>query len=290
MKKINQNGFSIIETGIVLFVIVSLVAIGGFVKSKQGKQNNSQGSNTPAKVSSQELANPRQFIQHDFIDLTKVFSVSKFRSAEGHDFSDGNETCRSMKHYFNQQFDKTVAETMGRNNGVPPQPDGKTDVAIYAPVTGVITRIESERMPIGEQLYIVPDAAKDYTIRLFHIYKSNGIQKGSKITAGQQIGVISKGVSTDISVDLKGNFVSYFSVMPDSIFDTYKTRGLKSRDDVILSKEYRDAHPVPCNQERGGNQQFTYPDGYDHVNDISKLTGYIDPATFGQYDTHPNKQ
>lgn len=282
MRKSHQKGFSVVELFILILVIAGLVAIGVFIKNKQNKRADNQQTIQTQKAPSNELSNPRQILQHDFIDLSKVFSVSKFRSAEGHDFTDGSETCRSMKHYYNQQFDKSVAETMGRNNGMPPQPDGKTDVVIYAPVTGVISRIESERMPIGEQIYIIPDGAKDYTIRLFHIYKSNGIQKGSKITAGQQIGVISKGVSTDVAVELKGNYISYFSIMPDSIFAAYKDRGAKSRDDFILSKQYRDDHPVPCDQSKQGNQRFTYPNGYDHANDMVKLSGYIDPSTLGQ--------
>ena len=41
------------------------------------------------------------FITASHIDLSDVASVSRFRSAAGHDFSDSFETCCSMKHYFN---------------------------------------------------------------------------------------------------------------------------------------------------------------------------------------------
>src|SRR5687767_2314823 len=46
---------------------------------------------------------PRDLITASFIDVDRVYMVSKFRSAAGHDFSSGvkDETCRSMKHYFN---------------------------------------------------------------------------------------------------------------------------------------------------------------------------------------------
>ena len=41
-----------------------------------------------------------QFITASHIDISDVASVSRFRSAAGHDFSDSFETCCSMKHYF----------------------------------------------------------------------------------------------------------------------------------------------------------------------------------------------
>ena len=34
----------------------------------------------------------------DFIDLDKIGHISRFRSGKGHDYPDGYETCRSMKH------------------------------------------------------------------------------------------------------------------------------------------------------------------------------------------------
>ena len=44
--------------------------------------------------------NVPKFITADFIDLSGVTSISKFRSGAGHDYSDSDEKCRSMKHYF----------------------------------------------------------------------------------------------------------------------------------------------------------------------------------------------
>ncbi len=284
----DQKGFSVIEGLVVVLVFAVVAGAGVFIKGKIN--NNSRDDSGNKKVANVDVSNPPKFVEHEFIDLSAVFSISKFRSAEGHDFSDGSETCRSMKHYFNQQYNEAYSQATAKNNGMPPGPDGKTDVAIYSPVNGTIVEIASERMPIGEQIYIVPDKAKDYTVRLFHIYKSSNIQKGSRVTAGQQIGSVPKGQNTDISVETKQRYVSYFTVMTDSIFAAYAERGVTARDDVILTKEYRDAHPVPCDQEKAGNQQFTYPAGYDHANDIVKLSGYIDPASMGHYETYTNKQ
>lgn len=194
-----------------------------------------------------------QFIQADFIDLSKIYSISKFRSGSGHDFSGSGETCRSMKHYFVPQMSDEGQRLRDQNNGLPPQPDGKTDIDIFSPVDGKITNIQKEQMPIGEQIYITPDNASNFTVRLFHIYKSDGMKKGVKVKAGQKIGVISQYSTTDIAVQSggysSGKYVSYFDVMPDSIFAKYQDRGVKNRSDLIISKEVRDAKPLECNGE-----------------------------------------
>lgn len=226
-----------------------------------------------------DVNNPPKFIQADFIDLSKIYSISKYRSGEGHDFSGNGETCRSMKHYFTPQIDVTIKpEKAADGRSIPPRPDGVHDIDIFSPVDGKITDIASERMPIGEQIYIEPASAKDFTVRLFHIYKLDGIQKGATVKAGQKIGVISGYSATDISVEGgKGQYVSYFQVMPDSLFASYQKRGLNTRDDAIISRAYRDAHPIPCNQDDKGDQAFYYPSSYDHDADSVYLSGYIKP-------------
>ena len=67
------------------------------------------------------------FVEINYIELDKIHSISKFRSAVGHDYSDAFEHCRSMKHYF--------------------EPRGDVDwstIKIFAPVTGTITRVDVE--------------------------------------------------------------------------------------------------------------------------------------------------
>jgi len=197
---------------------------------------------------------PSRFIQADFIELDRIAQISKFRSGSGHDFSQGTgETCRSMKHYFNVPHTEE-SERLGRqNNFLPPAPDGKTDIKIYSPVDGKIVRIEEEQTT-GEQIYIEPTNASQYTLRLFHIYKLDGIKKGLKVTAGQQIGVIGQYQNTDIAIEKREGFnpyfVSYFEVMPDSIFAKYQAYGIKDRSELIFSKEYRDSHSLQCNGEQ----------------------------------------
>lgn len=227
---------------------------------------------------SADANNPEKFIQHDFVDLAKIGSISKFRSNEGHDFSNGGETCRSMKHYFTPAFtdkDMQSLSNQPKDQGkqLPPAPTVDTAVAIYAPVDGKITDIRSEHFPVGEQIFITPDKAKGYSIRLFHVYPADGIKSGSHVTAGQHIGDISRLSSTDIAVQagqINGHFVSYFDVMPDSIFASYQTLGIKDRSDLIITKEYRDAHPFSCNGEEFSSQ----PQNGDS---IVVINGWSDP-------------
>lgn len=256
----------------VIVALFGLLIIAGLLAIRISRQNTRLGTTI-------DTANPPKFIQADFIDLSRIYSISKFRSGEGHDFSGNGETCRSMKHYFTPQIDASIKPAKAADGrSIPPLPDGKTDINIYSPVDGKIVDIQSERLPVGEQIYIRPDSAKDFTIRLFHVYKVTGITKGTTVKAGQKIGVISKDSATDISVEGgRGQYVSYFEVMPDSLFAAYQQRGVEKRDDVIISKAYRDAHPIPCNQDQNGDQGFDYPSDYDHEADNAYLSGYIKP-------------
>lgn len=277
-KQTNQSG-----NVLIIVMVVAVLVVTGFVGFRFLQEKTGLG----VKI---DTTNPPKFIQADFIDLSKIYSISKFRSGEGHDFSGNGETCRSMKHYFTPQIDVTIKpQKAADGRTIPPLPDGKTDIDIYSPVDGKIVDIQSERLPVGEQLYIRPDSAKDFTIRLFHVYKLDGIKKGSTVKAGQKIGVIGKNSATDISVEGgRYQFVSYFQVMPDSLFAAYQQRGVKARDDLIISKAYRDAHPIPCNQDDKGDQAFYYPAGYDHSFDDVYLSGYIKPDYSSQQEGQHN--
>lgn len=268
MSNYKSRGFAAIEILIVLIVVLAL----GFVAYRVLREK----AGLFVKV---DVNNPPKFVQADFIDLSKIYSISKYRSGEGHDFSGNGETCRSMKHYFTPQIDVTIKpEKDADGRTLPPKPDGVHDIDIFSPVDGKITDITSERTPIGEQIYIEPTSAKGFTMRLFHIYKIDGVKKGMSVKAGQKIGVISGYSATDISVEGgRYQFVSYFQVMPDTIFANYQKRGVTSRDDLIISKAYRDAHPIPCNQDDKSDQAFSYPEGYDHEADSVYLSGYIKP-------------
>lgn len=67
--------------------------------------------------------------------------------------------------------------------------------------------------------------------------------------------------------------MSYFQVMPDAIFARYQARGAQSRDDFILTRAYRDTHPLECRGESFAKNYQGNPTMREEVH----LTGYIEP-------------
>lgn len=254
-----------------LISLILLLVVIGLIKGPPEKASPFSLS----RGSDQELAlESERFIQADFIDLDRISRISKFRSGAGHDFSSNGETCRSMKHYFTP-FE---SETHRDKRGFPPKPDGQNDISIYSPVDGKVIAIESDQIDIGRQIYLQPKEAAKYTIRLFHVYPLEGIKKGSQVKAGQKIGVIGQYQETDIAIQqgrFRGQFFSYFDFIPDGIFAKYQERGVKARDDLIITKEARDANPLQCNGE-----QFrqNHDDGTDFTENFVPLSGYISPS------------
>lgn len=220
-----------------------------------------------------------KIIQADFVDLDKIVTISKFRSSVGHDFSSGGETCRSMKHYFTPQF--SSEDFKYHEQGLRPPPDPSTAISIYSPIDGTIVQLSGDQNDFGKQIYIRSKHHPNYMIRLFHIYPEPGITKGSKVTAGQKIGSISKSQNTDIAVQaggFRGQFVSYFQVMPDDIFAKYQARGVKSRADLIITKEYRAAQPLECHGEQFAKHYESDP----NFNEEIYLSGYQNNPYPGQ--------
>ena len=199
-----------------------------------------------------------KFVQADFVNLSKIRRISKFRSGAGHDYSDMYESCRSMKHY----FDPTVSVT-NFQNPTPGHP-GKPFIDVYSPVDGVITSMYAEQFPIGEQIQIVPDSNKAYTVILFHVYPDAEIKVGSRLKAGQNIGYIGMDQQMDIAIKvmtIRGpKNISYFDVLPDSIFQNYIKRGIASRSELIITKGQRDANPLICNGQMFSSNQYNAED------------------------------
>lgn len=260
---------------ILIIAAVILILLGSVFVFKIKKDSTKMASNGDAAQVA-ENNGLSKLIQADFIDLDRIAMISKFRSGSGHDFSKGGETCRSMKHYFAPPYNRAGDELRSKNNGLPPGPDGKTDISIFSPVDGKISGVQKEQSLLGEQIYIEPNSTSKFTIRLFHIYLDSGIKKGSTLKAGQKIGVIGQYSSTDIAIQESswskiGKYYSYFEAMPDNIFSKYEAKGIKSRDELIFTKEYRDANPLECNGEQFAKNydsdlsfgNFVYLSGYN---------------------------
>jgi len=183
-----------------------------------------------------------RFIAEGGIELEKIQKVSKFRSGEGHDYSDDFESCRSMKHYFYPE------------DGV-----DRATVKIFSPVNGVVIGTTEEWD--GPELWkgtVVGIKAKDYEafhLAIFHINLNNPLNVGDIVTAGQELGKSQKvsGTVSDFAVGVHTpngyKLLSYFDVMTNSLFQDYQARGVVSRDEAIISKEERDADPLTCDGE-----------------------------------------
>lgn len=174
-----------------------------------------------------------KFINTNYIELDKIYQISKFRSSVGHDYSDAFEDCRSMKHYF--------------------QPKENTDwatIRIFSPVTGKITRAETEWA--GLKLEV---EAKDYPafrFQIFHITPALIFNIGDEVVEGQQLGThVGTQTMSDISVIVndptrQGRMISYFNLITDDVFNEYSQLGISSINELIISKELRDANPLIC--------------------------------------------
>jgi len=209
-------------------------------------------------------------VDHDITNLNLIESISKFRSGAGHDYSysssaetDPTETDRSMKHYF-----QPYLADIGTNSTIP----------IFAPFSGVIISVSTEQHILlngehgGKQVWVVPNGygfgdPDTYTVGLFHVnlddrfpqsLNSNAGEPNDttyvtkNIIAGELLGYADlrpDGRNFDIAVShilspSETHLISYFDIMPDSLFANYQARGVSDRDELIISKEYRDANPV----------------------------------------------
>jgi len=174
-----------------------------------------------------------EFVATNYIELGNIYRISKFRSSVGHDYSDAFEDCRSMKHYFEPR------------NGV-----DWSAIKIFSPVKGKITRIEEEWA--GTKIEIAADSYPAFRFSIFHINPITTWKINDKVSAGQQLGThIGIQTMSDIAVIVndpthQGRMISYFELITDAVFADYISRGISTREEMIISKEVRDANPLVC--------------------------------------------
>lgn len=174
-----------------------------------------------------------RFAGTNYIELSKIYRISKFRSSAGHDYSDAFEHCRNMKHYFEPRSDV----------------DWST-IKIFSPVTGTITRIDIEWA--GTKIEIASTDYPAFRFSIFHINTLVQHNVGDKVVAGEQLGThIGSQTMSDISVIVndptkQGRMISYFEVITDNVFNEYSNSGVSNREDMIISKTTRDANPLSC--------------------------------------------
>lgn len=171
-----------------------------------------------------------------YIDLAAITRISRFRSAFGHDYHDAFETCRSMKHYF-----------------LPTSAVDWKTIRISSPVDGTIAYLRAEQSA-GTQVGIRSAAQPAFTFIVFHVTPMAGIDSGTRVTAGQQIGThIGTQTMSDLAVAVNTpagfKLVSWFETMSDGLFAQYAARGVASRASAIITRTERDNNRLTCDGE-----------------------------------------
>jgi hypothetical protein len=189
------------------------------------------------------------FIVANPLDLSQIQRMSTFRSCIGHDYSglntDGEkETLRSMKHYLEPL----------------PSLIGTDKIKIFAPFDGKVVEILDG--PPGKGIYISAKAAPSWKFIFFHVIPAAGIEEGALVQAGEQLGTASGDIHSNFDFALKqfswkGQvFDSPFMHMANSILEEYAANGI-TPENIIFSKEGRDADPCQVEGSRNGDALFT---------------------------------
>ena len=221
-----------------------------------------------------------QVVDHYYLDPQSVAEISKFRSCAGHHYgydqmfidlglyeveTDPTETNRNMKHYF------SPVESL--------RASGKDNVLeLHAPFDGSIYRVTDEGHDSGyvnKQVWIQSSASPDIFAIVFHVnlldlfpdywndypaeyWSHHGADDTDyerlTVSSGEVIGYADlRGTISDIAILRKVSiteyhYLSYFddAVMTEQAFALYQQYGLSSRGDVIVSKEFRNANPLPA--------------------------------------------
>jgi hypothetical protein len=257
---------------ILLIILLAVISVIAFLISLQDFQ-----------LTDNDREHPPQFIEADFIDLSKVYTISKYRSGMGHSTDDSVEKCRSLRHIYGGQNDADLGTAEDKWEKIRFEPDAQNSIDIYAPVTGMIVDLSPRRYEtkqgIGQTIVIKPDKAAGYKVRMDSIFLNQNLKPLQRVKAGQKIGVVCTHCPAEIYVyysTLKGErSISYIMALPDQIFAAYQARGLMKREDAVISREYRDAHPFTCADPKDQTSEILdHPEMHDLTSSMVILSGY----------------
>ena len=210
-------------------------------------------------------ANPPRIAVNNFVDLAPHISITKLRSAYGHDYTFGDDehdptgqSCRSMKHYFDAYtLDQRWSGTFGSY-------DTKGTVKFYAPADGTIRDLVPSSSSAGPE-YQFTIQSSEYprlAFKFHHVDLLENLQNGGTVVAGQHLGYIARfngqaEIVTYVVLEPgTAEYISFFDVMSDEVFAEYQARGISSRSQMSITKEARDANPIPCDQSDGQGGKF----------------------------------
>ena len=211
------------RTIILSILVIPLLITSAMLQPCKGTDNNI----TQAPV----CADAAKFISVSYIDLSKIARISRFRSGEGHDYSDDSENCRSMKHYF--------------------EPNDTVDwsaVDIFSPIDATVTTIRDES-PRGLQVELLSTSHPNIVVTIFHVKLDVAPATGMHYTAGQHIGKhVGSITMSDIAVRTNSPYRlhSLFEFLSDTLFAQFIARGVPTRDTMIIPEAARDADPLNC--------------------------------------------
>ncbi|MEC9277962.1 MAG: hypothetical protein VYC23_01510, partial [Chloroflexota bacterium] len=209
-------------------------------------------------------ANPPRVAVNNFIDLDPFIGITKLRAAYGHDYSVGDEehdpeykSCRSMKHYFEAY---TYAQRTSGNFG---SYNTSANVKYYAPADGELIDIMTNEFSPGEieyQFTIMSDEHPNLLFTFMHVDLLEELRNGASVKAGQHIGYVIRPhgqgeIVTWVSLG-SGNIknISFCDVMSDEVFSQYQSRGILDREQMTITREYRDSNPKPCHSDNMGGK------------------------------------
>ena len=103
-------------------------------------------------------------------------------------------------------------------------------VAVFAPVTGEVTRVEMESA--GTKIEIQSETHPAFRFVIFHVNLSSPLQVKDRLLAGQRLGNhVGQQTFSDLAVIVndpthQGRMVSYFETVTEGLFAAYLARGL----------------------------------------------------------------
>jgi hypothetical protein len=202
-----------------------------------------------------------QFITHSLVDPSEPSHISYFRSGYAHSYTNDLETCRTMKHY--------LSDATGS--------DGTREVQ-YAPTDGIVTELDGDDVQESDNDYrvvIAPARHPAYSLELFHVDPTDTLSVGDELSAGEEIGRFSSDGMTvgepavNVQTPAGRTLVSFYEVMSDEAFAAYQDRGVRSREDLILTEQYRDENPIGCEADGHGTGAYTEQVGGEGLSDVN---------------------
>lgn len=227
-------------------IILGIILLASFTAIYLIKNYNKRSSTPP-------------LLTKNFVDPAKVEKISKFRSCQGHTVipTDESETKRNMKHYvlLKEEF------------------RGSNKVQLFAPYDAKIGLFSNPEKGLEGEIWF--DAGSDWQFSIEHIIINPKLSDGDSVKAGDFIGysgpkgfdiVYAVGAETQKIIDgYNSPFAkldSVFTHMTDDLFTEYQKFGIKNKQDMEYSKEYRDSNPCKYRDNQGGLNDFDHPEDW----------------------------